>query len=233
MPRHSHSPLANVAKNVSVEDHHDDKGHQVENGPEDQVGVTVEGCHVGTMFDVTDAIPAHAGDGPHDDGHSPDDHNDHHHPAVAHPRVQLHAEHRDVPLDGDGQQIGHRGRQAGVDEALAQEPRADRQSPGVRARVEHQVEVGQPGKEVRGGQVGHQVINRKVEAAVDVDGHHDQEVGQHDEDTHGDAESHHQLADRVPFRGQVLPAPVVEEGDGLIVEALRFIHGCELRKEEQ
>ena len=35
MPRHPHSPLANIAKDVSVENHHDHKGHQVENGPED------------------------------------------------------------------------------------------------------------------------------------------------------------------------------------------------------
>lgn len=157
---------------MGIEDHHDDKGDQVENGPEDQVGAAVQGGHGGADSDGTDAIPAHTGDGTHDDGHGPDHHDHHHHPPVAHPSVELHPEDGDVPLDGDGQQVGHRGGEAGVNEALAEQPRADRQPTGVGPRVEHEVKICQAGKEVRSRQVGHQVINREVEATVDVDGDH-------------------------------------------------------------
>lgn len=69
-----------------------------------------------------------------------------------------------------------------------------------------------------------------MEATVDVDSHHDQKVGQHDEDTDSDSKSHHQLADCVPFCGKILSTPVIKEGDRLVVEALWFIHGCELKK---
>lgn len=72
-----------------------------------------------------------------------------------------------------------------------------------------------------------------MEAAVDVDCHHDQEVGQHDEDAHGDSQSHHQFADCVPFCRKILSTPVIKEGDGLIVEALWFIHGCELKERKK
>ena len=69
-----------------------------------------------------------------------------------------------------------------------------------------------------------------MEAAVDIDRHHDQEVSQHDENADSDSKPHHQLADCVPFCGKILSTPVIKEGDGLIVEALRFIHGCELKE---
>lgn len=137
MPRHPHSPLANIAKDMGIQNHHDNKGHQVENGPEDQVRVTVEGRHVGAILNITDAVPAHTRYSPHNNGHGPDDHNHHHHSPIAHPRVELHTEDRNVPLNCDGQEVGHGSRQAGVNEALAQEPRADSQSPSIGSCVEH------------------------------------------------------------------------------------------------
>lgn len=232
MPGHPHGPLADVNEYVGVEDHHNDKGNQVEDGPEDQVGIAVEWCHVGAGADVADAVPAHAGDGAHDNRHGPDDDDHHHHPTVAHARVQLHAEDGDVPFDGDGQEVGHRGRQAGVDESLAEQPGADGQPPCVGSRVEHEVKVGQTGEEVGRRQVGHEIVDGEVETAVHVDGHHDQQVGQHDEDAHRDAQSHHQLADCVPLGGQKLPTAVVKEGDGLVVVALSVVHGVCLLPED-
>ena len=210
---------------MGVQRHHDNKGHQVKHRPEDQVGVAVQRRHVGAIAHTTDTVPADTRDGAHDDGHGPDYNNHHDNTAVAHARVQLHAEHGDVPLDGDGEQVGHGRRQAGVDQALAKQPRGDSQPLGVRPRVEHQVEVGQSGEEVSSCQVGHQVVDGEVESPVDVDGDHHQKVGEHDEDAHGDAQAHHQLADRVPFVRQVLSTAVVEEGDGLVVVALFLLHG--------
>lgn len=72
-----------------------------------------------------------------------------------------------------------------------------------------------------------------MEAAVDIDCHHDEQVGQHDEDTDGDSKSHHQFADCVPFCGKILSTPVIKKGDGFIVEALQFIHGCELKRKRR
>jgi len=225
VPRHPHGPLAHIDKDVGVERHHDNEGHEVKHRPEDQVGVAVKRRHVGTVLQTADAVPAQAGDGPHGDGHGPDDDDHHHHAAVAHARVQLHAEHGDVALDGDGEQVGHGGREAGVDQALAQQPGGHGQAPGVGPGVEHQIEVGQSGEEVGSRQVGHQVVDGEVESPVDVDGDHHQEVGEHDEDAHGDAQAHHQPADGVPVGGQVLATVVVEEGDGLVVVALVLVHG--------
>lgn len=102
MARHSHGALADIHEYVSIKHHHDHKGHQVEDGPEDKVRVTVERCHIGAGFNSTDTVPAHAWDGTHDNGHSPDDYDNHDHAAVAHAGVKLHAEDRDVTFDGDG-----------------------------------------------------------------------------------------------------------------------------------
>lgn len=225
VPRHPHGPLAYVDKDVGVQRHHDNKRHKVKHSPEHQVGIAIKRRHVGASLETAYAVPANAGDGPHDDGHGPYDDDHHHHAAVAHACVELHAEHGDVALDGDGQQVGHGRRQAGVDQALAKEPGGDGQATCVGPRVEHQVEVGQAGEEVSSCQVGHQVVDGEVEPPVDVDGDHHQEVCEHDEDAHGDAQTHHQLADSVPVLSEGLAAAVVEEGDGFIVVALFIIHG--------
>ena len=228
MARHAHGAPPHVHEDVGVQRHHDDEGEQVEDGPEHQVGVAVERRHVGAGVQAADAVPAGAGDGAHHDGQRPDDDDHHHHAPVAHARVQLHAEDGDVALDGDGQQVGHRGGERRVDEPLAQQPGGHGEAPRVGPRVEHQVEVRQPREEVGRRQVGHQVVDGEVEAAVDVDGHHDQQVGQHDEHAHADAQAHDQLADRVPLAHQELLAAVVEELDALVVEALLLgrHHGC-------
>lgn len=102
MARHSHGALADIHEYVSIKHHHNHKGHQVEDGPEDEVRVAVEGCHVGAGFDGTDTVPAHAWDSTHYNGHSPDDYYDHHHTPVTHASVKLHAEDCDVALNGDG-----------------------------------------------------------------------------------------------------------------------------------
>lgn len=118
VPRHPHGPLPHIHKDVGIQRHHDNKGHQVKHRPEHQVGVAVQWCHVRAGPNAADAVPAHAGDGPHDYRHGPDNDDHHHHAPVAHSGVQLHAKHRDVALDGDGEQVGHGCRQAGVDQAL-------------------------------------------------------------------------------------------------------------------
>lgn len=107
MPRHPHGPLTHIDKDVGIKCHHNNKCHQVEHCPEDQVGVAVKWCHVGAMRYATDTVPAHTGDGPHNYGHGPDNDNHHNHTPVAHASVKLHAKHSDMALYGNGQQVGH------------------------------------------------------------------------------------------------------------------------------
>lgn len=224
MPRHPHGSLPHIHKDVGVQCHHDNKSHKVKHCPEDQVRVAVERCHARTRLDATDTVPAYARYRPHDYGHGPDNNDHHHHTSVAHTRVQLHAEHGDVAFDGDREEVGHRCGEAGVNQALTQQPRRNSQTSRVWSRVEHQVEVSQSSKEVSSCQVGHQVVNGEVESPVDVDGDHYQKVGEHDENAHGDAKAHHQAAVGVPGVSKRFATEVVKEGDGLIVVAL-LLHG--------
>lgn len=118
MPRHPHGPLPHIDEDVRVQRYHDDKGHEVKHGPKHQVGVAVQGRHVGARPEATDTVPAYARNSAHDDRHRPNDHDDHHHAAIAHAGVQLHPENRDVALYGDGQKVSHRRGQASIDQAL-------------------------------------------------------------------------------------------------------------------
>lgn len=59
-----------------------------------------------------------------------------------------------------------------------------------------------------------------MKSAVNVDGHHHQEVSKHDKDAYSKPKSHHQPADCIPLRGQVLPTFIVKEGNAFIVVTL-------------
>ena len=140
--RHLLALAPHVDENADVDGHHDGEGEQVEQSPEHQVLAAVHGCHGGAVSQVAQAVPAHGGNQAHDNSHQPDDDDDHKNAPGAHLAVQLHVEDGLVALHGHGQEVEHRGRQAGVDQSLAHEPIVLGKLNGPRTSVKHQVEVG-------------------------------------------------------------------------------------------
>ena len=216
---HVQALVSHVDKDAGVHGHHDEECEQVQNRPEDQEAAAVERSDGGAVVQVALAVPQHGGHQAHGDAHGPDADDQQHHPALAHLAVQLHGEDGLVALHGHGQQVGHRGREADVDQGPADVPLLLGERAGPGARVQHQVGVGDAGKQVRRGHVAQEIVDGEVEAAVHEDGHHHHEVGQHHDATHRQAQSEHRVVPGGPGHADPLTHPVVEEGDVVAVVA--------------
>lgn len=213
-----------IDEDVRVDHHHDEEDDQVGDGPEDQVAPAVEGCHAGALAQITQAVPAVGWDEAKQQGGDPNAADQNHHPLVGHCAVQLHGEDCLVPLHSDGQQVHHGGGQAGVQQALPDEPGAEGEPCCPGPRVEHEEHVGDASEEIRGRQVPQQVVDGVVEAPVDDDGGDDQQVGQEHDDADCQAQSNNQDILGPPVGGQLLLAVVVEKPHTLIVEAAGHRH---------
>lgn len=140
--RHLLALAPHIDKNPCVDSQHDEKGRQVEKGPEHQVSAAVHGCHGGAVSQVAQAVPAHGGDQTHDNGHQPDEHYDDKRSPGGHVTVELHVEDRLVALHGHSQEVGDRSCEARVEQCLSHKPLVLRQLDGPRTSMKHQVEVG-------------------------------------------------------------------------------------------
>ncbi|KAG7243489.1 hypothetical protein INR49_011045 [Caranx melampygus] len=160
---------------------------------------------------ISSSLPKLGGHQAHDDAHGPDANYQQHNPALRHGAVQLHGENSLVALDGHGQQVGHRGRQADVDEGVADVPLLLSEGPSPGARVQHQVGIGDASKQVRCSHVGQEIVDGKVEATVHEDGHHHQQVGQDNNEAHRQAQSNHDAVPRRPSFTDFLAHSVIEE----------------------
>lgn len=90
---------------------------------------------------------------------------------------------------------------------------------GPGAGVEHQVQVGDAGEEIRGRQVSQQVVYGVMKPAVHEDGHHDQDVGENHKKTNEKSQGNHYNVFRLPHFADVLLALIVEELYRHVVEA--------------
>lgn len=125
MLAHALALASDIEEDAGIDQHHDAEGQQVENGPEHQVTAAVHGRHLGAVVRITQAVPAHAGDQPHDHSNCPDAHNQQDHPHVGHITVELHGEDGLVSLQSDGHQVNDRGSQTRINQTLQEEANMD------------------------------------------------------------------------------------------------------------
>lgn len=116
-----HLPL-DVDEDVGVDHRHEEEDEEVGDGPEGQVAAAVERGHAGALLQGTQAVPTVGWDQPQQQSRGPDAEDQDHDALVGHLAVQLHGQHRLVPLHRDGQEVDHRSGQTGVQEALPDEP---------------------------------------------------------------------------------------------------------------
>lgn len=207
--------LLDIQINPYVNGHHDEKHHQVGHRPEDQVTPAEDGRQLRAVAQVADAVPAQAGHSAHEDRDGPHQHDQQGHPPLGQIAVDLPVHDRYVALQSDNQQVGEGGREADVQETLTDEVSLHRERPRHLARVEHEVHVGDPCQEVRGGEVGQQVVEGVVKPLVGDDGSYDHGIGGQDETAEDGAHDLHQDELRlVPF---IFSATfVVEEAHRLV-----------------
>ena len=74
-------------------------------------------------------------------------------------------------------------------------------------------------EEVRRCQVAQQVVDGEVEAAVDEDGQHDQDVGEDDDKAHQHAQADDDIVPLTPVVADILAALLVEEFHRAVVVA--------------
>lgn len=214
---HRHLPL-DVGVDAHVDDHHDEEHHQVGRGPEDQVAPAEDRCQLRTFAQVADAVPAQTGNGTHEDGDGPHQHDEQGHPPLRQVAVDFPVHDRDVALQSYDQQVGQGGREADVQQTLTEKVSFDRERPWHLSRVEHEVHVGYPRQEVWGCQVGQKVVKRVMEAFVGDDGSYHHGIG--DQDETAEQGAHHLHQDELCFVPLVFGTDVgVEEAHGLVVVA--------------
>lgn len=204
---------SHIDKDAGVHGHHDEESQQVESCPENQEASAVNGRHSGTVEQITLAVPDGRGHQAHDDAHCPNAQDEQPDAPPGHGAVQLHGDDGLVAFHGHGQQAGHRGRQADVDQGSADVPLllCERACPG--ARVQHQVGIGNPCKQVCCSHVAKEIVDGEVEAAIREDGHHHHYVGQGHDDTHCQSQSNHHKVPRRPQRPDLFTHQIVEERD--------------------
>ena len=226
---HRGLPL-DVAVDPHVDGHHDEEHHQVGHGPEDQVAPAEDRRQLGAVVQVADAVPAQTRHGPHEDGDAPHQHDEQGHPPLRQVAVGLEVHDGDVSLQSDDQQVGQRGREADVQQALAEKVFFDRQFVRRLPGVEHEVHVGDARQEVWGGEVGEQIVERVVEPLVGDDSSYDHGVGEQDETAEEGA--HHLHQDQLSLIPLVFSV-MVEEAHGLIVMTALVLCGHFLWKEKE
>lgn len=92
---------------------------------------------------------------------------------------------------------------------LSEEPLAHSEFTGPGPSVEHQVQVGDPSKQVSCRQVPQQVVDGVMEASVYNDGRYNQDVRQNDEAAHSQPQSHYGIIPFTPVGGDNLVGLVV------------------------
>lgn len=95
--------------------------------------------------------------------------------------MDLKAHDGDVSLQSDDKQVGQWGREADVQKTLAEEVSIHCKLPGDTPGVKHEVHVGYACEEVRGSEVGQEIVEGEMEPPVGDDGGDDQSVGEQDE----------------------------------------------------
>lgn len=224
MLRHCRNLLPHVSINPQVDSHHDEKNHQVRNGPENQVALAKDGGQLGAVTEVTDAVPAQAGHRSHEEGDAPNQRDQQGHPSLGQVAVNLPFHHRNVALQSDHEQVSQRGGKADIQKSLADEVLRDGKRFGHFARVEHEVHICYACEEVRGGEVGQEIVERIVKPLVGDDSSDDHGVGGQDEAA--EERTHNLGQDElgpVPF--VFLTTVVVEEGHALVVMTAYILLG--------
>lgn len=162
---------------------------------------------------ITLAVPDGRGHQAHEDAHGPNAQYQQHDAPPGHGAVQLHGDDGLVALHSDGQQAGHRGRQADVNQGSTDVPLLHGEPAGPGARVQHQVGVCNSCKQVCCSHVAKEIVDGEVEAMVHEDGHHHHHVGQGYNDAHCQSQSNHHNVPRRPHCPDLFPHQIVEESD--------------------
>lgn len=203
---------------AAVEDDDGEQQHGEDRGAEEDIVLVVERQHRGAAGQQAEAVPAHDGQAAQHQRDDPAGADEQEGARAAALVVQLHLQHGDVALDGDGQQAEHGRGQRHEHAALAQEPLRGRQVVGVGPGEEQVHDVGHPRQQVREGQVADEVVHGPVELLGFPDGQEDEDVLQ--DDAAADEDEHHgrHLGAAVLVLAQVqLPRVVVMPDDDVIV----------------
>lgn len=116
------APSPNQGVDPAVED---DDGQQEQSehcGAEEDIVLVVERQDGGAVVERADAVPAHDGQAAQDEGDDPAGADQQEGAEAVTPVVEFHFQHRDIALDGDGEEAEHGGRQRHKHTPFPQKP---------------------------------------------------------------------------------------------------------------
>lgn len=162
----NHRLLHHIDVYPQIYAHHDEKKHQVGHRPKDEITPAKDGRQLGAQIQTANAVPAQTRHGAHEHRDTPHEDDQEGHPTFGEVTVHLPVHHRDVSLQGDHKKVGKRCREAYVEQTLPKKVDLYRQFVRHFSGVEHEIHVSDAGEEIRGRQVGEEIVERVVKPPV-------------------------------------------------------------------